>query len=168
MAEVTAEDREQQVKDREAYEEEREHQEERREEAVKRVRITRARILKGIAFREQFDTPELGEGTYIEMRPLTDNEFFEMQKAILGDMSRRSIDKDLKAADIVEYEKRGKYLALSYALSINKEKWNLKEIGKMPPGLPEKLFNRLAEISGFPRPSTSESLPKKTSSSTKK
>ena len=168
MAEVDTEQRNQDVKDREAFEEELKHQNERREEAMKKVRITRERILKGPSLRELVDVPELDkeEGkAHFVIRPLTDNEYFEMQKTVLGDLSRRSIEADdgLLAAQIVENEKSGRYLALSYALSIDKDKWTPGEVGRLPPGVPEKLFERLAEISGFPRPSTSAYPPKKTS-----
>jgi len=155
MAEVTAEDREQEVKEREEYKEELKHQDERREEAVKRVRVTRERVLKGTGLREQVDIPELGddeEKTFFVMRPLTDGEFVRVQKTILGDVSARSLDQDLKATDIVDREQKGKYLAVSIALSIDNEEWTPEEIGELPAGVPDKLYSRLAEISGFPRP----------------
>jgi len=156
MAAVTAEDREQEVKEREEYKEELKHQDERREEAVKRVRVTRERVLKGTMLREQVDILELGkeeeEKTFFVMRPLTDGEFVEVQKAILGDVSASSMDRDMKATDLIDREQKGKYLALTYALSIDNEEWTIEEIGKLPTGVPDKLYSRLAEISGFPRP----------------
>lgn len=165
MAEVTAKQRQKEVKDRKDFKEELKHQDERREEAVKRVRVTRERVLKGTGLREQVDILELGkeeeENTFFVMRPLTDGEFVEVQKTILGDISASSMDRDMKATDLIDREQKGKYLALTYALSIDNEEWTLEEIGKLPTGVPDKLYNRLAEISGFPRPTKPLSPPKK-------
>lgn len=171
MAIITKEKRKQEVKDRQDFELELENQEKRRNEAMKRVRVTRERVLKGIGFRELVDVPELDEGenkAHFVIRPLTDNEFLEVQKAMLGDMSTETIGTDLTAADIIEAEKRSRYVALSYALSIDNEKWTPKQIGELPLGIPEKLYARVAEISGFPQPSTSASLPKKKKKTIKK
>lgn len=124
-----------------------------RREAMKRVRFTKQLVLEGIGHREQILVPELGEGAFLSMRPLTDSEFVQVQKSILGDMSASKISElDTTVNDIVEREKRGKYLALSISLSVEGDEWSPDDVGALPPGVPDTLYNTLAVISGFPRP----------------
>lgn len=125
----------------------------RRTEALKKVRFTRLLVLEGKSHREQILVPELGAGAYVSMRPLTDSEFVEVQKIILGDLSANKLPElDQKIQDIVEREQRGKYLALSFALSVEGEQWTPEDVGALPPGVPDHLYSQLALMSGFPRP----------------
>ena len=119
------------------------------------VRFTRELVLKGTDFRESVGVPELGEGAFLVIRPLTDAQFVEVQKAILGDMDMTASVLDLptgKIGGLIDKEQKAKYLALSFALSFDGEEWAPEDIGKLPTGVPDKLYARLALISGFPRP----------------
>ena len=169
MTVVTKEQREAQLKDRKDFVSEIGHQEDRREDAMKRVRWTRERVLKGTELREQVDFPAIDkpvdptdediETGFLTIRPLTDGEFVDVQRTILGDISTKSLEQDMKASDLVLREQQGKYLAVSIALSIDGEEWTPEEVGLLPTGFPAKLYTRLAEISGFPRPTKPPSQP---------
>ena len=162
MTVVTKEQREAQLKDRKDFVSEIGHQEDRREDAMKRVRWTRELVLKGTGIREPVDFPAVDkpvnpededqETAFLIIRPLTDGEFVDVQRTILGDISTKSLEKEMKASDLVEREQQGKYLAVSIALSIDGEEWTPEDIGLLPAGFPDTIYNRLAEISGFPRP----------------
>jgi len=122
-------------------------------EAVKRVRFTRELVLEGIHHREQILVPELGEGAFVSMRPLTDNEFVKVQKAILGDLTAAKVaELESSVQDLVEREQKGKYLAVSLSLSVEGDEWTPDDVGELPPGVPDMLYSALAVISGFPRP----------------
>jgi len=123
------------------------------------VKFTRELVLKGTDFRESVGVPELGEGAFLVIRPLTDSQFVEVQKVILGDMTISTLDRPAeKISGLIDREQRGKYLALSYALSIDSEEWTPEDIGQLPTGVPDKIYERLALISGFPRPPKPASL----------
>jgi hypothetical protein len=124
-----------------------------RRDAMKQVRFTKALVLEGTKHREHILVPELGEGAYLTIRPLTDIEFIQVQKVILGDISAVNVAKlEATMTDIVEREANGKYFALSIALSVDGEEWTPEDVGNLPPGVPDILYNTLAVISGFPRP----------------
>lgn len=117
------------------------------------TRFTKELVLKGTDFRESVGVPELGEGAFLVIRPLTDSQFVEVQKTILGDMTVSTLDRPVeKIGGLIDREQQGKYLALSYALSFDGEEWTPEDIGQLPTGVPDKLYERLALISGFPRP----------------
>lgn len=117
------------------------------------VRYTKELVLKGTDFRESVGIPELGDGVFLVIRPLTDAQFVEVQKVILGDMTVTTLDKPTEnIGSLIDREQTAKYLALSYALSFDGEEWTPEDIGHLPTGVPDKLYERLALISGFPRP----------------
>lgn len=127
-------------------------------EDVCHVRYTRELVLKGTDFREQVGVPELGEGAFLIIRPLTDAQFVEIQKVMLGDMTISSLEKPVeKIGGFIDREQKGKYLALSFALSFDGEEWTPEDVGLLPTGVPDKLYRRLALISGFPMPPMPES-----------
>jgi len=117
------------------------------------VRFTKELVLRGTDFRESVGVPELGEGAFLVIRPITDAQFVEVQKTIIGDRTISSLDQAAESiGGLIDREQSGKYLALSYALSFDGEEWTPKEIGQLPSGVPDKLYRRLALISGFPMP----------------
>lgn len=120
------------------------------------VRYTRELVVKGTDFRESVEVSELGEGAFLVMRPLTDSQFVEVQRTMLGDLSISALDQPTeKITGFIDREQKGKYLALSYALSLDGDEWTPEDIGHLPTGVPDKLYGRLALISGFPRPPAS-------------
>jgi hypothetical protein len=142
----------QEIKDRTAFQNEVKMMGVRRVEAESLVRVTKQLVLEGVLHREQVLIPELGSGAYLTIRPLTDIEFTKMQSAILGDMKRTQISQiDMTAKDMVERERRGKYLAVSLGLSCDGDEWTSEDVGQLPPGVPDRIYNHLAVISGFPR-----------------
>jgi hypothetical protein len=149
---VTHERRMQEVKDREAFKREVSLMGVRRVEAESLVRVTKQLVFEGILHREQVLVPELGPGAYLTIRPITDLEFVKVQQSILGDMKRTQISQiDMTAKDMVDRERRGKYLAVSLGLSCDDDEWSPDDVGQLPPGVPDRLYNHLAVISGFPR-----------------
>lgn len=118
------------------------------------MRITKEMVLKGPRFREHVPVPELGEDAELVIRPLTDGEFAEIQQIIMADIpfaGADSLDKaELKITEVVEREKKAKYTALAFALSVDGESWTPEDVGNLPPGVPDRLYKRLSEISGFP------------------
>ena len=123
------------------------------------VRFTKKLVLKGIDHREQVGVHELGKGAFLVIRPITDAQFVEVQKVIIGDRTISTLDQAAESiGDLIDREQGGKYLALSFALSFDGEKWTPKDIGQLPSGVPDKLYRRLALISGFPMPPKPEVL----------
>jgi hypothetical protein len=149
---VTREQRMLEIQQREDFKEARRQMNVRLAEAEGLVRITKQLVLEGISHREQVLVPELGAGAFLTIRPLSDGEFTRFQQAILGDMRRGEIsDINLTVKDMTEREQRGKYLAVSLGLSCDGEEWTAEDVGLLPPGVPDRIYNHIALISGFPR-----------------
>jgi len=150
---VTEKERAAEVASREAFQEDMEHKKEVAAEAKMTVRVTRKLVLAGASHREMVPVPQLGEGAFLTMRPLVDNEFVQMQTTILRGIPTSRIQKlqtKTSSVDLIKRENEAKYQALALALSIDGQKWTPKDIGALPPGVPTALFNVLARISGFP------------------
>jgi len=120
------------------------------------MRVTKELVLKGVGHRESVPVPEFGEDAALVIRPLTDGEYFEVQRLMIGEATfeggtPEKFMENSKIIDIMGRERDAKYLALSFALSIDDEGWKPEEIAKLPQGVPDRLWSRLATISGFPR-----------------
>ena len=122
-----------------------------------RVRFTRELVLRGVQHRESVGVPELGEGAFLVIRPLTDGEFAEVQRVALVGLSisdTKHIDKidESPVSEVVDREQKAKYVAVAYGLNCGEEKWAAEDVARLPVGVPDKIFQRLGEISGFLSP----------------
>lgn len=136
----------------------------RRIEAMAKVRITRELVLEGKDHRSEVPVPEWGEEAFLMVRPITDGEFVKVQQTILRNMSASDLQEikgdaespdlskiKMDIVDLVDREKAGKYLAVSFGLSCDGEEWTAEAVGKLPPGVPDRIYNAVALASGFPR-----------------
>jgi len=155
MSIVTAEQRQRELTDQKAYESAKQDRQVAYEEAVKRVRYTKQLVLEGVVHREEVPVPELGEDAHLIIRPLTDEEFTEVTRKLLEGASMTGFGvAGMELGDVVDREQRGTYHAVSIALSVDGDKWSPEDVGKLPVGVPKRIYEKLSQISGFPRPPT--------------
>jgi hypothetical protein len=133
--------------------------------------LTKADILKGAREAETVFIEELGGE--VSIRPLTDSEWHhsrailmetiiataelsELQKLIQENRAKgndetnllqgMNLQLDVGKLDAADYE-ASVYIA-TCGLSTGKETWTAEEVGKMKPGLVEKIAKKVQEISG--------------------
>ena len=122
------------------------------EEARQLTRATKQMVLEGTSYRKAFLIPQMNNLTLI-IRPITDVEYGRVQDIILKGLNVKDIENLQDVQGIVERERLAKYTAIAYALSIDGEEWTAEDVGRLPQGIPDKLYEEVARISGFPQAS---------------
>ena len=123
-------------------------------EAKKMVRITRKMVVEGINHRRAFHVPLLGKDAVLIIRPISDVEYGQVQEMLLGKFDYeqlQNLDKkvDLNLEMVLEAERKAKHQTVAFALSCDGEKWDADDVGKLPPGVVDPIYNHTAVISGF-------------------
>lgn len=146
---VTAEMREQEIEDRGRFEKFCDEQDKAIQTAGERVRMTKEIVMQGTRFREEV---EVDGYTYV-LRPLRDVEFQRVARVMVEGLRRKDLQAGEVSLDqIIDKEQAGRYLAVALMLSCDGEEWTPEEVGTLPPGVPQKLYEAGGRISGFPKP----------------
>lgn len=122
------------------------------EEARQLTRATKQMVLEGTSYRKAFLIPQLNNLTVI-IRPITDVEYGRIQDIILKGLTVQDVENIQDVTGVLERERLAKYTAVAYALSCDDEEWTAEDVGRLPQGIPEKLYEEVARISGFPQAS---------------
>jgi len=118
------------------------------------ARFTLEMLLKGVNMRDRVDIPELGEDFYLVVRALTDSEYSEVQRLALTGLKISETRKlegldDSNITDIVDRERNAKYFAVALGLSCDSETWTVEDVAKLPVGVPDRIYKKISELSGF-------------------
>lgn len=122
------------------------------EEAKLLTRATKQMVLEGTSYRKAFFIPQLQNLT-VFIRPITDTEYGRVQDIILTGLDVKDVENIQDVQGIVERERLAKYTAVAYALSCDGQEWTAEDVGNLPQGIPDKIYQEVAKISGFPQAS---------------
>lgn len=122
------------------------------EQAKMLTRATKQMVLEGTSYRKAFYIPQLSNLAVI-IRPITDVEYGRVQDVVLEGIDLQDVGNLKSVEGIVEKERLAKYTAVAYALSCDGEEWTAEDVGKLPQGIPDQLYQEVGKISGFPRAS---------------
>ena len=142
---ITKEMRQEQIAATKAYEKTIQEAEVNRITAEAEVHLTRQLVIEGTGYREKVYIP----GGYVWIRPLNDKEYGTVSREILKGITSdelKLLESDVSKAH--ELNERATYQAVSIAI-VDEEDWNVEDVARLPPGAPEKIYRRVAIISGF-------------------
>ena len=130
-------------------------------EAKKMVRLTRKMVVEGLKHRRAFHAPIIGEGVVLIIRPISDMEYGQVQDMLLEQFDYRQLQNlgkpkesgddspDVDLTEVRLLERKAKYQVLAFALSCDGEDFTAEEVGALPTGIVDPLYEHVAMISGF-------------------
>jgi len=117
----------------------------------------KAQLLKGAAYFEDLDVPELVRDDFdgvVQVRPLTDGEQAEVEaltmsgQTVRGQVGQRPTEQTVDVVESAKGQQRARRLRVAYGLSVNGDTWKPGDVAKLPPAAVTRISRKVRELTG--------------------